>query len=282
MPAMPSPTLGDFLATYVEGYLLEDVRRLVDVRPATGMTTGACGYPLVMTVCSGVELLGALCSDKKLIFRGKKKEPEFAQNNFVRYWRKHMYPQVPHLRRVGRGIYALVRNGLAHSFLKKGPVVVVKGGQGGDAITAIPGRRRQVIVDASQLGVDFIASYEAMRAAIAPAAERAMEWRLGELWNEYMEAAWGTPSSKAGQQGRPSNMRYFRELKRPTALVVDAVAAATGSEAPAIAPTGPGASQPAPSQPSPPQQAGSGQGVVYAPQQPGSPLGPIQTIYKTS
>lgn len=113
---MNAPTLNDFLRKNVEGYLVEDIGRLRLVMPEPGKVMGACGYPLVMTVCSGVELLGALCSPKTLDFRKR----DLPSINFYRYWSTYLYPKDPALKRAGRGVYALARHGLAHAFQTKG------------------------------------------------------------------------------------------------------------------------------------------------------------------
>jgi hypothetical protein len=277
MAIAPAPTLRDFLKKYVEDYLLEDLASLDGVQPVAGKATGACGYPLVMTVCSGVELLGGLCSAEKLKFR----EKGFAQDNFLRYWEEHMYPRDPHLQRAGPGVYALIRNGVAHSFLKKGPIVVFKGFRGGDALTAAPGTPRQVFVNATQLAADFDRSYKAMKAAMTPATERNMEHRLAEIWTEYTDAAWGTTPSAPAEKGKRRNLDFFAELKPPPAFFLDAVSEPTGTDAPTAAPTPPAAS-PSPTAVAPPQQVGSGQGTIYTSQQPVAPLVTIPTTYKTN
>lgn len=58
---MPEPALDELLAKNVDGYLLGDIESLVRVE-AQGKDAGACGYPLLMTVFGGIELLGALSS----------------------------------------------------------------------------------------------------------------------------------------------------------------------------------------------------------------------------
>ena len=73
--------LDGFLAQFVRGYLFKDIETLMTrAEPAPDESIGACGYPLLMTVFSGIELLGALSSFRRFNDRDGRKY-------FRAYWR---------------------------------------------------------------------------------------------------------------------------------------------------------------------------------------------------
>jgi hypothetical protein len=111
--------LDEYLQEFIEGYLLEDLHAMAQIELAPGKRHGAVGYPMVMPVLSGIEVLGVLTSRAK-----------FSENNgaarFGEFWRQYMYPERPALQRLDTLVYDMVRHGLAHSFLAKPMVRVTK------------------------------------------------------------------------------------------------------------------------------------------------------------
>jgi len=111
-------TVGDFLDLYVEKYLFEDLDNMAGLTPKKGKQEGAAGYPIVLTVFAGIELLGALVRPAKFdVGDGRK--------CFRHYWQECMY-RPRHRRDIADAIYSLVRNGLAHGFAVKGSIWVCK------------------------------------------------------------------------------------------------------------------------------------------------------------
>lgn len=111
------PTVDEFLTTYVEGFLLGDVRRLATIGEETH-GPGALFYPALMTICSGMELLGAIDSDRPFSkLRGRQ--------YFERGW-SLTYDRVLHLPdQVGGQYYECVRHGVAHMFFPKGKITAM-------------------------------------------------------------------------------------------------------------------------------------------------------------
>jgi hypothetical protein len=110
--------LNAFLDKFVEGYLFGDLETMKNATPL-GNGTGAVGYPLLVSTFSGIELLGALVSTTKF-------NPYNGSNYFNDFWENYLYAHDPIRGKVGRYIYVLARHGLAHSFVMKGDITIVK------------------------------------------------------------------------------------------------------------------------------------------------------------
>jgi len=115
---MPAIAIDEFLTTYVEGFLLGDLRRLAVIGEET-RGTGALFYPALMTICSGMELLGAIDSDQPFSPRNK------GRHYFKRGWLLTYGERLDLPGEVGSQYYECVRHGLAHLFLPKGKIAAV-------------------------------------------------------------------------------------------------------------------------------------------------------------
>ncbi len=98
-----------FLKHNVEGYLFSDLREMQRI---------PIGYPLLMATFAGIELLGALLSTSQF-------DKEKGSDYFTSYWTTWLYPNLNNTETIGRVLYKLVRHGIAHSFMLKGPIVIV-------------------------------------------------------------------------------------------------------------------------------------------------------------
>ena len=112
--------LTEFLAQYVEGYLLADLETMKAAGPADPAVPGHLGYAMLMTSAAGIELLGALSSVET--FRAG-----IGATYFNAYWKNYLYPTAPDRGRVGDAVYQLARHGIAHNFAAKAPFIVGKG-----------------------------------------------------------------------------------------------------------------------------------------------------------
>ena len=137
-----------FLKKNVEGYLFEDIATLKRAKQTPGKTEGAVGYPLLVTTCTGIELLGALVSPKKFIRKN-------GQAHFIRFWKEYLYPEKPRVS-VGNAVYQLARHGLAHVFVVKGNLVVVKDEPREHLVYSKTGGLR---INAGQLADDLVEAY---------------------------------------------------------------------------------------------------------------------------
>jgi len=173
--------LDDFLVHNIEGYLFYDLRTMERDDP----DGKGVGFPLLMSTCAGIEFFGALFSTSR--FRPFGPGCEY----FGEYWRSMLYsPPSPHAA-FGDPTYQLIRHGIAHTFLLKGDVGVVRkqpslhftrDGQG------------MLLIDAVQLARDFVESYEKrvkplLSAGASPGPRSNMEQRLLEMEADFKDQA---------------------------------------------------------------------------------------------
>jgi hypothetical protein len=231
---MSKLSLREFLDTYVENYLKKDIRSLQaapyalaqreNTAPSdAGTRGGGCGYPLLTTVCAGIELLGMLASDTPF-------NKDNGEAYFVHYWKSLLYRDNRPRAMTARGVYRIVRHGLAHSFVPRGAVEVINFSGGPhlmkDARRLVEGKG-VVIINAFALGDDFIRSYDEGFLQEVEVREAEMELRLNEMWDEYLDAAYGERDQKTGRRPDKGGLmaRDFENL--PTQAEVDASSAQT-------------------------------------------------------
>lgn len=191
---MPAPTLNEFLENNIKGYLLRDLESMKQNYAPPPDYLGGCGYPLVGAVCAGVEVLGALISRDPF-------DTHLGRPYFVNYWETYLYATDPERKATAHGVYSLGRNGVAHTFVMKGPIVVAKGAPSHHFTKAPTGK---IVIDAVQLADDFKRSYEIFTRDVDQDA-RGPTQRLAEMWAVYVEQAYG----KSGMRG---DMSYFDSL----------------------------------------------------------------------
>jgi hypothetical protein len=130
-----------FLELNIENYVFSDLER---------MKTIEVGFPVLMTVFSAVELLGALLSLSRF-------DPYKGSKYFKSYWANYLYLGRPNSEAQGQCIYQLVRHGIAHSYLMKGTIGVAAGSPQDHLKIRPPG---YLYIDCRGLGDDFRSSYE--------------------------------------------------------------------------------------------------------------------------
>jgi hypothetical protein len=192
-----------FLAHNVEGYLFHDLRVMQRTSAPEGAPGGALGYPLLMSTFAGIELLGAVLSQEKF-------DTNAGQRYFQLYWEGFLYPTSHQTARPV--VYKLARHGIAHAFLLKGPLGVVKG----QPVHHLQyGANGAFYIDATQLATDFMVSYETrvrpfLSTSSAQLNRQTMVQRLEEITKAYGEqakatltrpAAAGTPHAPVGASG---------------------------------------------------------------------------------
>ena len=164
--------LRDFLEQNVEGYLFNDIRTMQEVPVA---------YPLLMTTFAGVELLGALLSTSQ--FDAFKKGREY----FVSYWSNYLCPKLPNTESIGEQLYQLIRHGVAHAFIIKGPIAVGRNPE--DPHLTVDGG--VLYVNAVTMSQQFATSYyERVKPLLSePPSQQAvtMSQRLAEMKRIYQK-----------------------------------------------------------------------------------------------
>lgn len=105
----------------MEGYLFSDLDKMSLIKLQGQERYGASGYPIVASVCAGMELLGSL------VYPHSKKFNELSGNEYFRFfWNEYMTKKPEYIPQLGILFRKLVRHGLAHSFLAKPGVCVLK------------------------------------------------------------------------------------------------------------------------------------------------------------
>lgn len=135
--------VGSVLENLIEGYLLGDLESMAT--EVQSKEIGACGYPMVMAVLSGSELLGAMTSD---IAQGDRIES---------YWKTYMAKVDPLYAYLGKVASQLARNGIAHTYLTHLGVLVVRGNPRRHLTLSMS---EELIFDCLELHKDFRESYE--------------------------------------------------------------------------------------------------------------------------
>ena len=165
--------LEEFLAHNVEGYIFNDLREMQVIPVA---------YPLLMTTFAGIELLGALISKSKFdAFKGS--------DYFISYWTGYLYPNLPDKETIGKQLYQLIRNGIAHAFILKGPIAIARS-QPSLHLHRIDG---VLYLDAVKMADDFIASYNDKLKLVITGSKTdvavCMAERLEEIKQKYEKQA---------------------------------------------------------------------------------------------
>lgn len=175
--------LNAFLQKNVEGYLFEDLRTMRAASLPPGKQAGAVGYPLLMTAFAGIELLGALLSPGEF---NKDKGAQY----FGSFWRDYLYSNDSSRAAAGDTLYQLVRHGLAHIYVTKGNVWVVKHVPAMHLVRTDDG---SIWVDAVQLADDLEESYKSRVKPLIAASDgisgASMTKRLGEMEVAYRAQA---------------------------------------------------------------------------------------------
>jgi hypothetical protein len=116
--------LREFLDKHVRGYLLCDVEQMSKIS-ALGNGYGACGYPMLMALLAGIELIGVLYSDASYNDRSKSNTEKY----FPLGWNLLFSDRETYSKEDVRKVYHyLLRHGLMHLYLSKIGVFVVKSG----------------------------------------------------------------------------------------------------------------------------------------------------------
>jgi hypothetical protein len=182
--------LNEFLDEYIEGYLFGDLENMATIPTAP---TGAAAWPMVISVLSGMELLGALLFDQP--FNAHKGDTYFSH-----YWTHFLGAAYPEYQSIPGGdglIRSLVRHGLAHSFLTAPGIMVTKNRT--NHLRFYPAPLNTLSIDSLQFTDDFVGSYKARACPIVcgtplslgarTISRESMQDRLVEIGNHYVALA---------------------------------------------------------------------------------------------
>ena len=173
--------INKFLEQFVEGYLFCDIESMLKIELEDGQKYGACGYPVVMSVLAGMELLGGLLSKNTFDkYAGDKCFDNYWDNYFCIF--DHKY-KISGIKKLVRG---LIRHGLAHNSITKQGIFIGKDG----SVTHwhLDKEKSQLFIDFSKFYKDFRASYNKF-IKNNPSIRSEMQIRLNEMIKEYSKEA---------------------------------------------------------------------------------------------
>ena len=198
-------TVNEFLARHVDGQILADLEAMATLAASGG--PGGVGYPIVMTVFSGCELLGRLMV------------PGNTRAAFVAYWVEHLYPGTD--RAGAEALYRLVRSGTGPGFVAM-PGIRVTTCRSQDHPSTAEGA---FVIDALTLHDDFRASYARARENLVAQGEPALLELLSWLETEHAELVRRLPArepAEASSETEPASAADDTALAATTGDVVRA------------------------------------------------------------
>lgn len=141
-----------FLKKYVDGYLFKDLNTLRKIKLRKNQRIGGVGYPMMMTLLSGMELLGGLLQ--------KKEFDPFSKHYFRNFWNNFLSVKFNKYANYEPVFRRLIRNGIAHTFITKSGIYITKGAPEEHLKQYKNGTFTYLIVDIHELHSDFLATYE--------------------------------------------------------------------------------------------------------------------------
>lgn len=149
-------TIKEFLDKHIDGYLICDIQRMSEIK-AFENGYGACGYPMLMSILSGVELIGILNYSTEIsakLFRSNSRT--FFENGWTVLFSKNAKYSGESTCKIFRD---LIRNGLAHMYLSKPNIGITKSHP--EAHLQFEGN--MFFVHPNELFNDFIKAYEKIK-----------------------------------------------------------------------------------------------------------------------
>ncbi len=190
-------TIDDFLDKFVEGYLFHDLESMAKITLPTGQNDGAVGYPMIATVMAGIELLGNLLMPNTTSFNHAR-----GNDYFLNYWNNYLSNYKPIYSNLGSLFRKLIRHSLAHTFVAKPGILVIKGGS---QQIYLDTTRQELYVDCNVLFNDFKDSYFNLIKPIMNGTtsnplttNTTMQARLDDMSNQYSNEATSVFGSLTG------------------------------------------------------------------------------------
>lgn len=147
-------TIKQFLRRHVEGYLFKDLRTMNRVKLRKGQKIGGVGYPMLSAILAGIEMLGGLLQQNRFDMSSSA-----GFGYFDNYWTNYLVQYSPQYARFSNIFRQLIRNGIAHTYLTKTGVWVIKGDPSHHLELLNDGGNYYLIVDVKEFLNDFTNSY---------------------------------------------------------------------------------------------------------------------------
>lgn len=102
----------------LDAYLIGDLETMSKIIPTDGERDGRVGYPMVLTILAGMELMGMVISGRK------------EYNAFDDFWKEFIKDNIDYGKGGKEGLEKIlrlsIRNGIAHHFLTKNGIAITK------------------------------------------------------------------------------------------------------------------------------------------------------------
>lgn len=149
--------ISEFLERIIDGYLFPDLQNMAGCKLEDGQTGGGVGYPMLATCASGMELLGGLLDP-----RDYKDSVSRSREYFEHYWNKYLVRVRQEYSLYAKLFWTLVRNGVAHTYMAKAAIIVIKDAGSLHLYLSSPdaGQTKTFIIDCLAFYEDFRTSYE--------------------------------------------------------------------------------------------------------------------------
>lgn len=142
-----------FLDEVLEGYHFADIDNMMKITLIKGRASGAAGWPIALTLCSVIELLGyVVCTVNKTNGKYIDRVRPGSAAKFSSFWDDYLSKVNAKYEGLGRLAYNLLRNGLAHSGVTKPGLMIWKGNPS-DHLT-FEKTPRMLSIDVTQLDID--------------------------------------------------------------------------------------------------------------------------------
>ncbi len=210
--------LDSLLTLVVEGYLFNDVENMLGITLSDGQQYGAAGYPVVMAINAGIELLGSLQS-----------RSSYDKNNgrvyFCDYWQLGLHNINPRYSLVGIDelVYNLVRHGIAHIYAAKLGIKVSKDKP--DKHLEIDFETNTLQINIETYYSDFKKSYFDYFKLTSKQNGQQMQLRLNEIVDQY-----GQDSNKYFNDLYEKNQHHF--IKKPLDGLITSSSRTTNASTP--------------------------------------------------
>lgn len=149
-----------FLKQFIEGYLFCDVEEMLKIEIKESQKYGKCGYPIMMSVLSVMELLGNLTC--KTTLKSFNEDKSQGSRNFEEFWNSYFCLCNPKYKgSQEKDVFRLlIRNGLAHSYLTLPGIYITVGNP--EQHWGIDYSKNEIYIDAKEFYNDFKKTYESL------------------------------------------------------------------------------------------------------------------------
>lgn len=181
--------IDEFLSQFIEGYLFSDIENMLKIKLTKNQTSGACGYPIIMSILSGMELLGALLDDENFNRNNKGKWENKGNKYFDNYWNQCFSSnnKIYKINNICELVRKLIRHGLAHNFITKPDILIYQNNK--EKHWKISKSEHFLSISCHEFYNDFRNSYYKLFLPKIKKNKTRTKKRVSEILNDYLNEA---------------------------------------------------------------------------------------------